>query len=191
MESAHAQAFRDAALSLFDQPDIPLGTQLPLLVGHARVISPPFLAACMRVGVMSTETVVDLINKVSGAVHLKELSKQDLIGRVFELLIGQADVIEQDELLVRAGRTSPRPSASCTSLNHNTARSLAGGSQSARSSCRAGTPQLPFGPSAPEGSRSFASRDHYLAHHGHGRTSEHTSPDGGKVERGAHTTHIL
>ena len=44
---------------------------------------------------------MELINKVSGAVHLKELTKHDLVCRVFELLVGDADVVEQDQLLVR------------------------------------------------------------------------------------------
>ena len=53
-------------------------------------------------GVVSTETVCELINKVCGAVHLKEMTKQDMVHRVFDLLLDAgAETVEQDELLVR------------------------------------------------------------------------------------------
>ncbi len=78
----------------FADADVPLGmcdyAPLPSQVTHALFCA----------GVVSTSTAVEVINSITGAVHLKQLSRHDMIRRVFTLLVGEVDSVEQDELLV-------------------------------------------------------------------------------------------
>lgn len=60
-----------------------------------------YLTRMLGSGVVSTDTVVELINKICGAVHLKELTKHDMVRRVFDLLVDGAETVEQDQLVVR------------------------------------------------------------------------------------------
>lgn len=72
-----------------------------LLVRRDSKCAASALPADARAGVVSTSTAVELINSITGAVHLKQLSRHDLIKRVFTLLVGEVDSLGEDELLVR------------------------------------------------------------------------------------------
>ncbi len=41
-----------------------------------------------------------LINSITGCVNLGKLSRQDVIKSVFSLLVGDVEVVQEDELLV-------------------------------------------------------------------------------------------
>ena len=53
---------------------------------------------------VSTETAVKLINSITGCVNLGKLSRSDIIRSVFALLVGDVEVLQDDELLVRRQR---------------------------------------------------------------------------------------
>ena len=52
-------------------------------------------------GVVSTATAVKLINSITGCVNHGKLSRHDIIRSVFALLVGDVEVVQEDELLVR------------------------------------------------------------------------------------------
>ena len=53
-------------------------------------------------GVVSTATAAKLINGITGCVNHGTLSRHDIIRSVFALLVGDVEVVQEDELLVRA-----------------------------------------------------------------------------------------
>ena len=68
-------------------------------------------AALAIAGVVSTSTAVKLINSITGCINHGKLSRHDIIRSVFALLVGDVEVVQEDELLVRccrhlAGRNS-------------------------------------------------------------------------------------
>jgi hypothetical protein len=50
---------------------------------------------------VSTATAVKLINSITGCVNHGKLSRHDIIRSVFALLVGDVEVVQEDELLVR------------------------------------------------------------------------------------------
>ena len=68
-------------------------------------------AALAIAGVVSTSNAVKLINSITGCINHGKLSRHDIIRSVFALLVGDVEVVQEDELLVRccrhlAGRNS-------------------------------------------------------------------------------------
>ena len=57
-------------------------------------------------GVVSTATAVKLINGITGCVNHGKLSRHDIIRSVFALLVGDVEVVQEDELLVRGCRST-------------------------------------------------------------------------------------
>jgi hypothetical protein len=53
-----------------------------------------------------------LINSITGCVNVGKLSRHDIIRSVFALLVGDVEVVQEDELLVRAP-SACRPVLSC------------------------------------------------------------------------------
>ena len=61
---------------------------------------------------MSTATAAKLINSITGCVNVGKMSRHDIIRSVFALLVGDVEVVQEDELLVRAP-SACRPVLSC------------------------------------------------------------------------------
>lgn len=102
LDAAHARPFQQAA-ALYASPTEPLGACTCWRCSVAaplRAVAHGMHWHCFT-GVVSTETAVRFINSVTGSVNLGKLSRGDIIRSVFAHLVGDVEVVQQDELLVR------------------------------------------------------------------------------------------